>query len=149
MSKVEIIPFKSEHAKIILELGINEPALELRPEHQKYVVAVEEIGMSFTGLVNKKPIAAGGVNHLWDNVAEGWVIASKEIWKYPITCARAIKVRTDYLATNNNIKRIQTGVKADCKKAIRFAEWLGFKREGLMKKYGPDGSDYYLYAKVY
>jgi len=149
MSKVEIIPFKSEHAQSILGLGMNEPAFELRPEHHKYVVSMEEVGMSFTGTVNSIPIAAGGVNHLWDNVAEGWVIASKEIWKYPITCARAIKIRTDYLATNNKIKRIQTSVKSDCDKAIRFAEWLGFKREGLMKQYGPDGSDYYLYAKVY
>jgi len=149
MSKVEIIPFKSEHAQSILGLGMNEPALELRPEHHKYVVSMEEVGMSFTGTVNSIPIAAGGVNHLWDNVAEGWVIASKEIWNYPITCARAIKIRTDYLATNNKIKRIQTSVKSDCDKAIRFAEWLGFKREGLMKQYGPEGSDYYLYAKVY
>ena len=149
MSKVEIVPFKSDHAKKILELGMNEPALELKPEHHQYIVNFGTIGMSFTGTVNNVPIAAGGVHHLWDNVAEGWVIGSKLIWKYPITFGRAIKIRTDYLATNNNIKRIQTAVKSDCSKAIRFAEWLGFKREGLMKKYGPDGSDYYLYAKVY
>jgi len=25
---------------------------------------------------------------------------------------------------------------------------LGFENEGLMKKYGPDGSDYYRFARV-
>lgn len=149
MSKIEIVPFTGEHAKQILELGMNDVALELKPEHRKYVVDVEDIGMSFTGLLNDKPIAAGGICYLWDGVAEGWVLASRDIFKYPIFCAKTIKRRTDLLAKNNKLKRIQTAVKADSDTAIRFAEWLGFKREGLMKNYGPDGADHYLYAKVY
>jgi RimJ/RimL family protein N-acetyltransferase len=50
---------------------------------------------------------------------------------------------------NNKIKRLQTSVKADSKLALRFAEWLGLKQEGLMKNYGPDGSDYYRYARIF
>ena len=149
MSKIEIVPFTGEHAKQILELGMNDVALELKPEHRRYVVDVEDVGMSFTGLLNNKPIAAGGICYLWDGVAEGWVLASRDIFKYPIFCAKTIKRRTDLLAKNNKLKRIQTAVKADSDTAIRFAEWLGFKREGLMKNYGPDGADHYLYAKVY
>ena len=128
---------------------MNDVALELKPEHRKYVVDIEAVGMSFTGLLNNKPIAAGGICYLWDGVAEGWVLASRDIFKYPIFCAKTIKRRTDLLAKNNKLKRIQTAVKADSDTAIRFAEWLGFKREGLMKNYGPDGADHYLYAKVY
>ena len=149
MSKIEIVPFTGEHAKQILELGMNDVALELKPEHRKYVVDIEDIGMSFTGLLNNKPVAAGGICYLWDGVAEGWVLASRDIFKYPIFCAKTIKQRTDLLAKNNKLKRIQTAVKADSDTAIRFAERLGFKREGLMKNYGPDGADHYLYAKVY
>ena len=149
MSKIEIVPFTGEHAKQILELGMNDVALELKPEHRRYVVDVEDVGMSFTGLLNNKPIAAGGISYLWDGVAEGWVLASRDIFKYPIFCAKTIKRRTDLLAKNNKLRRIQTAVKADSDTAIRFAEWLGFKREGFMKNYGPDGADHYLYAKVY
>ena len=149
MSKIVIVPFKGEHAKFILKAGMNDVALELKPEHRKYVVDIEDVGMSFTGLLNNKPIAAGGICYLWDGVAEGWVLASKDIFKFPIFCAKTIKRRTDLLAKNNNLKRIQTAVKKDSATAIRFAEWLGFKREGLMKQYGPDGTDHYLYAKVY
>jgi len=32
---------------------------------------------------------------------------------------------------------------------LRFAKFLGFTNEGLMKHYGPDGSDYYRMAKIY
>jgi len=32
--------------------------------------------------------------------------------------------------------------------AIRFARWMGFEDEGIMYKFGPDGSDYYRMARV-
>jgi hypothetical protein len=33
-------------------------------------------------------------------------------------------------------------------RAYRFAEWLGFENEGIMRKYGVDGGDYYRMARV-
>ena len=72
MSKIEFIPFENEHAHYILSQPLNSKFLELRPEHKKYGYFLKEVGMSFTGIVNNKPIAAGGVFPLWDGVAEGW-----------------------------------------------------------------------------
>ena len=148
MSDVVIVPFENKHAEQILEQGLNSEFLELKPEHRKYAYFLKEVGMSFTGLVNNKPIAAGGVFHLWDGVAEGWVLATKDIYKYPIFCAKHIKQRTEIILKANKIKRIQTSVKADCDVALRFAKWLGFKKEGLMESYGPDGSDFVRFARV-
>lgn len=148
MSDVVIVPFENKHAEQILEQGLNSEFLELKPEHRKYAYFLKEVGMSFTGLVNNKPIAAGGVFYLWDGVAEGWVLATKEIYKYPIFCAKHIKQRTEIILKANKIKRIQTSVKADCDVALRFAKWLGFKQEGLMESYGPDGSDFVRFARV-
>jgi|TARA_R100000656_G_scaffold135_2_gene224 hypothetical protein len=148
VSDVVIVPFENKHAEQILEQGLNSEFLELKPEHRKYAYFLKEVGMSFTGLVNNKPIAAGGVFYLWDGVAEGWVLATKEIYKYPIFCAKHIKQRTEIILKANKIKRIQTSVKADCDVALRFAKWLGFKKEGLMESYGPDGSDFVRFARV-
>tara|TARA_A100000171_G_scaffold33759_1_gene32152 strand:- start:5478 stop:5930 length:453 start_codon:yes stop_codon:yes gene_type:complete len=148
MSKVVIVPFENKHAEQIFSIGLNSKLLELKPEHKKYAYYLKEVGMSFTGLVNNKPIAAGGVFTLWDGVAEGWVLATKDIYKYPIFCAKHIKQRTEMLIKNNNIKRLQTSVKADCAMAIRFAQWLGLKSEGLMKNYGPAGEDFIRFARI-
>tara|TARA_B100001121_G_scaffold290484_1_gene290359 strand:- start:326 stop:778 length:453 start_codon:yes stop_codon:yes gene_type:complete len=148
MSKVVIVPFEDKHAEQMLDIGLNSKLLELKPEHRKYTYFLKEVGMSFTGLVDNKPIAAGGVFHLWDGVAEGWVLATKEIYKYPVFCAKHIKKRTEMLIKNNNIKRLQTSVKADCEMAIRFAKWLGLQPEGVMKHYGPDGADFIRFARI-
>jgi hypothetical protein len=148
MSRVVIVPFENKHAEQMLDIGLNSKLLELKPEHRKYTYFLKEVGMSFTGLVDNKPIAAGNVFHLWDGVAEGWVLATKEIYKYPVFCAKHIKKRTEMLIKNNNIKRLQTSVKADCEMAIRFAKWLGLKPEGVMKSYGPAGEDFIRFARI-
>ena len=51
--------------------------------------------------------------------------------------------------STNKIWRLQTAVKSNFKTGLRFAEFLGFKNEGLMKAYGPDKTDYYRMARIY
>ena len=86
---------------------------------------------------------------MWDGVAEGWVMASKRIFNYKIKSASLIKRRLNLLCKNNKIVRLQTSVKSNFDTGVRFAEWLGLKKEGLMVHYGPDGSDYFRMAKIY
>ena len=50
---------------------------------------------------------------------------------------------------NNNIRRLQTAVKEEFYTGVRFAEWLGLKKEGLMKYYGLDQTNYWRMAKYY
>jgi len=92
---------------------------------------------------------SGGIHPLWDGVAEGWVISSQRIYSHKIKSATAIRQRLDLLCQNNKIWRLQTSVKEEFKTGIRFAEWLGLKKEGLMQMYGPDKSNYYRMAKIY
>ena len=54
----------------------------------------------------------------------------------------------DHMQEEYKYQRIQASISVKDAKAKRFAEWLGFENEGIMKKYGPDGSDYYRYARV-
>ena len=115
----------------------------------KECMDLEQEHLAFTGLINDKVIAAAGMKRIWGNVAEGWFIAKNDVWNYPITIAKAVKQNIDYLATSNKIKRLQTAVRADFGIGIRFAKWLGFTNEGLMKNYGFDDTDHYRFARIY
>jgi len=110
---------------------------------------LEQDHLAFTGIVNNKPIFAAGMKIIWGQVAEGWVIATSEMWKHPIGVAKAIKKDFARVAKENNITRVQSGIRKDFKQGLRFAEWLGLEKEGLMKKWGFDGSDQYLYARIF
>ena len=70
------------------------------------------------------------------------------MWNHPIGVAKAIKKDFARVAKEHDIKRVQTGIRKDFKEGIRFAEWLGLEREGLMKNWGFDGSDQYLYGDM-
>jgi RimJ/RimL family protein N-acetyltransferase len=118
-------------------------------DNNKECMDLEQEHLAFTGLINDKVIAAAGMKRIWGNVAEGWFIAKNDVWNYPITIAKAVKQNIDYLATSNNIKRLQTAVRADFGIGIRFAKWLGFTNEGLMKNYGFDDTDHYRFARIY
>ena len=118
-------------------------------DNNKECMDLEQEHLAFTGLINDKVIAAAGMKRIWGDVAEGWFIAKNDVWNYPITIAKAVKQNIDYLATSNKIKRLQTAVRADFGIGIRFAKWLGFTNEGLMKSYGFDGADHYRMSRIY
>ena len=147
-----IIPYTKEHGKIILSYQMNHKILEA---DRKFIniegdaMNLEQENLAFTGMVNKKPIFAAGMKMIWGQVAEGWVIATQDVWQHPISVAKAIKKDFAKVARKYNIKRVQTAVRTDFDKGIRFAEWLGLENEGLMKNYGFDGSDQYRYARIF
>ena len=53
------------------------------------------------------------------------------------------------VAKENNIVRVQTAIRKDFVQGQRFAEWLGLENEGLMRKFGFDGTDQYRYARIF
>ena len=99
--------------------------------------------------MGKKPIFAAGMKRIWGSVAEGWVIGTQDVWNYPLSVAKAIKKDFAKVARQHNITRVQTAIRKDFLHGQKFAEWLGLENEGLMKKYGFDGSDQYRYARIF
>ena len=149
MVKYEITSFDKSHVDEILTFGMNDKLLENDASSEEGRIDVGIPGLSFTLWADNNIVLCGGITPMWDGVAEGWVIASKRIYDHKIKSVSSIKRRLDLLCTNNNIWRVQTSVKEDFKVGVRFAEWLGLKKEGLMLKYGPDKTNYYRMAKIY
>ena len=146
---LHIVPYTREHGQFILSCQMNHKILEADRKYIDDAKNLVEQNLAFTGLVNNNPIFAAGMKIIWGQVAEGWVIATNEMWKYPLGVAKAIKKDFANVARQHNIKRVQTAIRKDFKQGLRFAEWLGLENEGLMKSYGFDGSDQYRYARIF
>ena len=149
MANFKIIPYQVEHGDEIVAFGMNDKLMEIDASFTENRLDTAIIGLSYTLLFNNNPVIAGGIIPIWDGVAEGWVMSSKRVFDHKIKSAASVKRRLDLLCTNNKIWRLQTSVKEDFKTGVRFAEWLGLKKEGLMEKYGPDKTNYYRMAKIY
>jgi len=93
-------------------------------------------------------VAIGGVSILWEGVGEGWFIIGNIGKLFPTRLARLVKNMITKLIEENKLFRLQASVCKNDKKAVRFIRWLKFEEEGIMKKFGPDGVDYFRYAWV-
>ena len=145
----KIVSYKREHGDEMIEFGLNDKLMDIDASFKENRIDFAMAGLAFTLLDDNVPICSGGIIPTWLGNAQGWVISSKRIFRNKIKASRLIKERTDLLCANNKIWRLQTAVKADFKIGIRFAEFLGFNKEGLMVGYGPDKTDYYLMARIY
>ena len=146
---LHIIPYTKEHGQFILSCQMNHKVLEADKRYMDNAKSLEQDNLAFTGMVKSKPIFAAGMKMVWGRVAEGWVIATSDMWNHPLSVAKAIKKDFAKVAKEHNIKRVQTAIRKDFTQGQRFAEWLGLENEGLMKKFGFDGSDQYMYARIF
>ena len=149
---LNIVPYTAEHGQFILSCQMNHKVLEADKNYiniEGNAKNLEQDDLAFTGLVGKKPIFAAGMKMVWGQVAEGWVIATQDVWDYPLSVAKAIRKDFAKIAKENNIVRVQTAIRKDFEQGQRFAEWLGLENEGLMRKFGFDGTDQYSYARIF
>ena len=103
-NKLHITPYTKEHGQFILSCQMNHKILEADSEYIKVMgdaKNLEQDHLAFTGIVNNKPIFAAGMKMVWGQVAEGWVIATDEMWKHPIAISKAIK--KDFARVAKNI----------------------------------------------
>ena len=145
----KVVPYETQHGDEMIEFGLNDTLMDGDATFKENRIDFVGAGLAYTLLDNNVPICSGGIIPTWLGNAQGWVISSKRIFRNKVKASRLIKERTDLLCANNKIWRLQTAVKADFKIGIRFAEFLGFNKEGLMVGYGPDKTDYYLMARIY
>ena len=149
MANYRIIPYLKEHGDQIIALGMNNKLMEIDASFTDNRIDTAIPGLSFALLADNNIILAGGIIPIWNGVAEGWVMCSQKVFDHKIRSASSVKKRLDYLCINNKIFRLQTAVKEEFLIGVRFAEWLGLQKEGLMKYYGLDQTNYWRMAKYY
>lgn len=146
---LNIVKYKGEHGEFIMKQQMNHVLMDKDMEFEGDAKNLVQDNLAFTGMIDGKPIFAAGMKMIWNGVAEGWVLATKDTLDHPLLVARAIKKGFAKTAKENNINRVQTAIRADYTIGLKFAKWLGLEEEGLMKKFGFDGSDQYMYARLF
>lgn len=112
--------------------------------------AFENMGPAYTARHSGKIIFCGGIRLMWEGVGEVWSIGDKVLAR---RYAKEVYLWQDELlkqeVKNRRFHRLQAHVVKKWKSACNFMERLGFAPEAVLYKYGPDGSDYVLYARIF
>lgn len=104
-------------------------------------------GRAATIFHNGNPIAILGYSHLWSGVAEVFSVITDDIVPVRFSFHQVVLGMIDTLQCSG-YSRLQFTVREGYPRAERWAEGLGFEKEGVMRKYGPDQASHFLYARV-
>ena len=144
-----IVQFRKEH---IYKMNFDKPQqilIDSMPSYADWLEVQAHMGVSVTIIMDGQPILCFGFIPLWPGVAEAWMLFDEQIRSRIIPFGRGAFRIFSLIATVLELQRLQMFVSSDNNLSIRFAEFCKFNQEGLLKKYGPDKKDYYIYARLY
>lgn len=139
---MEVVAYEPEHLE----------RLRLQPAQaylsgrigSEYARAMVVDGQSFSALSGDRVIACAGLIPLWAGRAHAWALLAEDAGRDLLAVHRAV----GRFLSLSTVRRIETSVYHEFAAAHRWARLLGFRWEGLMRGYAPDGRDCDLYARV-
>ncbi len=141
MTEFEIKPYKAKHGLEMLR-RVKVDFLEA----EKFCKDAEESGRAFS-IFNGELVCCAGISHKMDGIGIAWALYPLNIGSYHID-PRIARDKIGELMKRFNYRRIEATVREDFQVGHSYMRYLGFKVEGLMKCYEPDGTDAFLYART-
>jgi hypothetical protein len=147
---IEVKPLKAEDILYVVENGVKEIEMRATPDEDIKQLAKEreESGMCVTGWVDGEIVGVGGVDLLWANVGEVWLMLTPYINERPKEGYKCIRDGLGKLIKKCNLRRVQGSGRIGFHQAHILFKHLGFEAEGIMKKFTPDGVDCIMYARI-
>lgn len=106
------------------------------------------LGDAVTFLHDSKPIAIIGGSSIASKTYRAWSILSDDICKCPILFHKeVIRLMTDFFALGL-YHRLEITVKCGYTKGWDWAKSLGFECEGILRQYGHDKSDHWIFSRL-
>ena len=142
---IEVIEFEPRHfTDLILQdaQALAQPLLMT----DEYAEMLMDGGPHFSALVDGIVIGCAGVLVADAEPHRGvaWALIAEDIGKDLYHMHKAVK----RFLEGTPIIRVEMSVNYNFDPGHRWARMLGFKAEGVMRKYYPDGSDAIMYARV-
>lgn len=95
------------------------------------------------------PMAVLGATLLFSGVAQLWMVTTDECEKNRFFFCKFVSDYYMKLVVRFNLHRIQFSARSDSEVARRFARFVKFEPEGVMRKYGADKTDYIMYSRLF
>tara|TARA_R100000808_G_scaffold12567_1_gene31270 strand:- start:1954 stop:2400 length:447 start_codon:yes stop_codon:yes gene_type:complete len=145
---IRLIDFVPDHAEELFAKSTSLATSDSKFTLRRWLENLERKDRAFTLMDNGHLIVSGGIHPIWKGMGEAWLIPSDEIKNHKIRMIKILRDHIDRITIEDDLRRLQATVRADYEPALRFIEFLGFKKEGLLKAYSPAGVDHYMYARV-
>ena len=145
---IRIVPLELDHIKKLSDPSVMPGLGKIVGDIGLYWENIIATGTAYAGFLDQKLLGCGGYASPWPGVAEVWFWETPEVHANPVATHNLIRRGLKYMEQEKGMNRISCEVLVGNARAERWVKLLGFKHEGTMRKRGPNGSDFELYAKV-
>ena len=146
---VNIVDFSVRHLSGMTLRPQSRISFDHIPNYPDKLRAVEHTKWSHTAVVTGDIVCCFGVIELWPGLGEAWMLTSDKVKRYPISLTRGARRYFDAAARDLQLRRLQITTNVNDELAVRWANRLNFTQEGLLRRYGPDGSDHFMHSRMY
>ena len=110
--------------------------------------ALQQLGPAYTVLDDDTAIACFGLLHIWPGRADCWALVGAALSGARFVVLHRWVAGNLAAAQRLGYRRLETTIDPAFPAARRWAELLGFQREGRLRRYLPDGRDMLIYART-
>jgi RimJ/RimL family protein N-acetyltransferase len=145
---IHYAPFHPAHLEMIEAHELTKRTPAQLAEWKEIITAQAQAGTAITAYLHGRPMACFGFLPIWTGVAEMWLLIEERGRKYGKSLTRAALTVRDFAVLSNNLHRLQITVRCGDIRAVKWAQAIGFDKEATLHRYGPDGSDFYIFART-
>ena len=147
MNNIRQIPFKKEHLEIMDIREREYKILADTPDFVQKLTALENFHSAMTFI--HKGIVLGVVGYIPVNpgTCEVWLIPSSYVSEYSLAFARLLRYYRKEIMPTFNWHRLQMVAPND-ELHNRWAEFLGFEKEGILRQWGHNKADHVMWSIV-
>jgi len=142
---LEIAPYQPDHLAR-LRIQHNQAVMHELLAQPDYAQAIAAADLTFTGLRDGVVVGCAGVFPQWPGRGLAWALVGSLNPRDWVQVTRAA-LHLFETAHARGYWRIETTVDVSFGAGIRWALMLGFKTEGLMRRYTPQGRDHLMMAR--
>jgi|TARA_Y100000296_G_scaffold75841_1_gene95931 RimJ/RimL family protein N-acetyltransferase len=147
---MKIVPFETWHFDHIKLSGPEQKMINNYGKTWPNLLdALKYNGATFSWFDRPDVVGICGVMPYWNGVGEAYMFLSEKFKKNKIRCIKDIKYYLNMIANEFKFHRVDCHVIKEFENAVKFAKYLGFEEEAVLKKFGPNKEDYVKLVRFY
>lgn len=143
-----VVPYQPAHLMALEGRELEATAFAALGGVDRAAALCDAVDVAYSVMVGERPVACIGVTEYWRGVGSAWAFLAPDACRHFKTIHAGVKMFLTGAFADGEFHRIETSVLVGFQAGHRWALRLGFVPEGLRRQYGPDRSDYILYARV-
>lgn len=145
---MKLVEFQFEHLELFDWRDEERKMYNVGSEFVNALLMAEKKGECFTAMHDGRIIVIGGIIPNSAKTGYAFTLFSKHADKAPISAAKTVRRMFGRMVEDMGLHRVTTYNLVEATAHHKWCEWLGFEREGIIKKFDDEGKDYVQYGRV-